>query len=237
MKNTILFDLDGTLIDVDTDEFIDQYFKLLTFYFKDDIPLEKMGPALKKAVYDMMSEVGNNKYEVFCDSFHDNLGVTNGIYEPKFQEFYLAEFDKLKPTMKRNENVGKALENLKSKGYELVLATNPAFPMLAQQKRLTWGNYKVEDFKLITSCDNSIACKPFKEYYNEILEKIGAAAQNCMMIGNDVDDDMVTTSILGLDTYLVTDNFINKKGTEYNGKKGTSSDFLIFAQSMPNCIV
>ena len=46
-------------------------------------------------------------------------------------------------------------------------------------------------------------------YYEEILENIGAKAEECVMIGNDVAEDMVAEK-LGMKVFLLTDCIINK---------------------------
>ena len=52
-------------------------------------------------------------------------------------------------------------------------------------------------------------CKPNPAYYQEILELLGAKAEECLMIGNDVEEDMVAAT-LGIKTRLVTDLLISR---------------------------
>ena len=71
--------------------------------------------------------------------------------------------------------------------------------------------------------------KPHLEYYQEILKKLNISdPKEVMMVGNDVDEDMVSSK-LGFETYLVTDCMLSRYGLEKNVKnKGTSSDFLVY---------
>ena len=47
----------------------------------------------------------------------------------------------------------------------------------------------------------------------EILEKLGCKAEDCLMVGNDVSDDMVAEK-LGMKVFLLTDCLINKENVD-----------------------
>ena len=49
----------------------------------------------------------------------------------------------------------------------------------------------------------------FFEYYKEILAKLDLKAEECVMVGNDVNEDMVAEK-LGMKVFLLTDCIINK---------------------------
>ena len=99
---------------------------------------------------------------------------------------------------------------LKEKGVRVVLATNPVFPAVATLNRIRWAGLNSEDFEYITTYENSSYCKPNPSYYQEILAKIGVEPSQCIMVGNDVGEDMVAPSQLGMKTFLLTDCLINK---------------------------
>ncbi|HBG17285.1 MAG TPA: HAD family hydrolase, partial [Firmicutes bacterium] len=52
-------------------------------------------------------------------------------------------------------------------------------------------------------------CKPNPNYYREILDLLQAKAEECLMIGNDIEEDIVA-SVLGIKTCLVTDRLISR---------------------------
>ncbi|MBQ1492474.1 MAG: HAD family hydrolase, partial [Blautia sp.] len=93
-------------------------------------------------------------------------------------------------------------------GARVILATNPLFPMVATYSRIRWAGLTPEDFELITTYDNSTTCKPNPAYYLEILEKTGLRPEECLMVGNDVGEDMVAET-LGMKVFLLTDCLIN----------------------------
>ena len=62
--------------------------------------------------------------------------------------------------------------------------------------------------------------KPNIEYFRQILTKFNLNPEECLMIGNDVEEDLIIRR-LGVKTFLVTDTMENKKGlpveTDYQG--------------------
>jgi len=124
------------------------------------------------------------------------------------------------------------IENLKNKGYTIVVATNPLFPMEAILHRIKWAGLNPEDFKLITSYENMHFCKPQLKYYKEILNMIGKSPEEAMMVGNDLEEDMVSGQ-LGMKTYLIEDCII-ARGTEniIPDYKGNLESFIKFVEDL-----
>ena len=102
---------------------------------------------------------------------------------------------------------------IKSKGYRVVLATNPIFPKEATYHRCSWAGLEKEDFELITTYDNSTCCKPNPAYYLGITKKLGVEPEECLMVGNDVSDDMVA-ELIGMKVFLLSDCLINKENKD-----------------------
>ena len=102
---------------------------------------------------------------------------------------------------------------LKESGIRVALATNPLFPAVATESRIRWAGLLPEDFELYTTYENSSYCKPNLKYYEEILKKLHVKPEECIMVGNDVGEDMITET-LGMKVFLLTDCLINKKGVD-----------------------
>ena len=66
---------------------------------------------------------------------------------------------------------------------------------------------------LYTTYENAHFCKPNLRYYQEILEKIGRRPEECLMVGNDVGEDMVARQ-LGMEVFLLTDCLINQRSED-----------------------
>lgn len=211
----VLFDLDGTLLPMDQDVFVGAYFKGLA---------TKMAPhgydpdALIKAVWAgtkaMIMNDGKKTNEVaFWDTFAGIFGEQSRGDEPKFELFYKEDFDKVQAVCGFSEKSAKVVRGLKEKGVRVALATNPIFPAIATEKRIRWAGLCPEDFELYTTYENSRASKPNPKYYADILERLRVLPSECLMVGNDVGDDMVAER-LGMRVFLLTDCIINKDNTD-----------------------
>lgn len=213
--NAVLFDLDGTLIPFEQEEFIQRYFKELLCKM---VPLGYDKDNLVKAVWAgtnaMLSNCGlkTNK-EAFFEVFYAIIQRGINDIEPLFYEFYTNEFDRVKDILKYKTDRSGFINSLKEKGVGVILATNPVFPREAVETRLSWIGLKGSDFQYITTYENSHYSKPDRNYYNEILRKTGHKASECIMIGNNTSDDM-QAALAGLEVYLVTDNLENQSGED-----------------------
>ncbi len=214
---TVLFDLDGTLLPFDQEEFIHSYFKRLAIKL---IPMGFEKDSLMKAIWTGMEAMtrndGTKTNEVaFWEVFEGLLHTKRELLEDVFRDFYLNEFDGVKEVVKESINRKSLIDNLKSKGYQLVLATNPVFPREAVATRLSWINLSLDDFSYVTTFDNSSYCKPNLGYYENILKVIGKQPEECVMIGNNTLEDMVSGK-LGITTGLITTNLENQNNYDVN---------------------
>lgn len=233
--NTILFDLDGTLLPMDQELFIRQYFKqLISHFIPKGFGPEELINGVNEGTKAMLGNDGNLKNEDrFWKVFSDNLEEDMRAYEQDFFEFYQTKFQNVKATTTSSEHAARCIKKLKDKNYFIVVATNPVFPPVATLSRIAWAGLNPEDFIHITTYDNSSYCKPNLEYYKEILEIIGKDPSECMMVGNDVTEDMCAKN-LGMDTYLITDCLINTHDLPTDQFiKGSLEDFERFVDSLP----
>ena len=121
-----------------------------------------------------------------------------------------------------------------SKGYGVVLATNPLFPLCAIETRLEWAGLGADDFRLVTHYYNSTFCKPNPGYYSEILTKINKSPGQCLMAGNSPSEDMISGT-LGMETFLVTDCLENETGMDIKPfRKGTLAELETYLTSLPD---
>ena len=130
-----------------------------------------------------------------------------------FDEFYETEFDKIKAVCGFHPAAAQTVRDLKAKGLRVALATNPIFPARATQWRMDWAGLKPEDFELYTTYENSRHCKPNPAYYRDVLATLHVQPEECLMVGNDVVEDMVAQQ-LGMQVFLLTDCLINKVGAD-----------------------
>lgn len=214
---TVLFDLDGTLLPFEQEEFIHSYFKRLATKL---VPMGFEKDTLIKAIWSGMEAMirndGTKTNEVaFWEVFEGLLQTKRELLEEVFLDFYQNEFDAVKEVVTEDINRRPLIENLKSKGYQLILATNPVFPREAVATRLSWIQLSLEDFSYVTTFENSNYCKPSLGYYQNILKAIGKQPEECVMIGNNTLEDMISGK-LGISTGLVTTNLENQNNYDIN---------------------
>jgi HAD superfamily hydrolase (TIGR01549 family) len=195
-KEVFLFDLDGTLLNIEVDEFLKYYFGALSEKFSDlcDSKEEFIGLLTASTEKMIRNDGSRSNQEAFMDDFMEKLNVEEEDEAQKikgrFDNFYQTDFRELAKYFKLDkETPAEIIKYLKSKGKKLVLATNPLFPVEAVEARLEWVNIDPTDFALITNYENMSYAKPNPEYYQEILEKIEESPDNCLMIGNDLKED------------------------------------------------
>ncbi|MDE6408320.1 MAG: HAD family hydrolase [Anaeroplasmataceae bacterium] len=215
MIKAILFDMDGTLLPMDIEVFTKTYFQKIGEYMSSyGYEAKELLHGIWKGTGAMVKNDGTlSNEDVFWKTFSLLLGKDAYKDLPLFTRFYIEKFDEIKSSCGYTKSASKLIEFLKEKNVELILATNPIFPMIAQTKRLAWAGIRDSDFSWITSYENSHYCKPNIKYYEEILSHFPYAPNECLMIGNDVEEDMVARN-LGMQVFLLTDCLINKDNVD-----------------------
>lgn len=211
----ILFDLDGTLLPMDQDQFVRAYFgRLAAKLAPHGYEPEKLIKAIWSGTAAMVKNDGSKTNETaFWDDFAQNFGQDCRRDEPVFDAFYRNEFQQVRSVCGFAPQASQTIAMLKKMGFTLALATNPIFPAIATESRMAWAGLNKSDFAFYTTYEDSSYCKPNTDYYRQVLEKLGAGPTECLMVGNDVTEDMVAEQ-LGMKVFLLTDCLINKHGQD-----------------------
>ena len=233
MIDTVLFDLDGTLLPMDQDEFVQTYMcllaKKLAHHGYDARHLVAAIWSGTKAMVENTGEKTNE--EVFWEDFRHIFGEDARKDEPLFEEFYATDFGHARKVCGFDPAAGEVVALLKERGIRVVLATNPLFPAIATRQRIRWAGLDPEDFELITTYENSRRCKPNPDYYRDVLAELGAAPESCIMVGNDVDEDILPARQLGMKTFLLKHSLLNRRGRDLSGLEqggfGELKEFLL----------
>ena len=211
----VLFDLDGTLLPMDQDAFTKSYFsnlaaKAATKGYQPDALIDTVWAGTAA----MVKNDGEKTNEaVFWELFAAKYGgdALNDI--PFFEEFYRTDFQKAKELCGFAPMAKEIVHSLKARGLRVILATNPLFPAIATESRIRWAGLEPEDFELYTTYENSRHCKPNPEYYKDIMAELNLVPEECVMVGNDVGEDMIAET-LGMKVFLLTDCLINKQNED-----------------------
>lgn len=208
MINTILFDLDDTLIGNRMERFLPRYFSLLGAYarplFADQqLLLQELMAGTQAMVQNTDPSLTNR--DVFWQQFCERTGLDMAEAEPFFDRFYDLEFPQLEPVTEAHPLAARVIEACSEQGLQVVIATNPLFPRRAIEHRLAWAGVPVErhNFALVTSYDNMHAAKPQPAYYREILEQVGARPETALMVGDNWENDVLPAIHLGLRVFWI----------------------------------
>ncbi len=208
---TVMFDLDGTLLPMDQEIFLKAYFAGLTAHMAPHgYESRRLAGSIWKGTEAMIKNDGRKTNETaFWDAFARIYGQQVRQDEPEFDQFYRTGFGEVRKVCGFSPKSREVIDLVRRKGLRCVLATNPIFPAIATRNRIGWAGLDPADFELYTTYENSSYCKPNPDYYREIFRKIGVEPEECLMVGNDVSEDMVAAT-LGCQVFLLTDCIINK---------------------------
>ncbi len=232
--DAVLFDLVGTLLPMNMDDFMQAYFKnlcvaLAPYGFEPKALVDNIWAGTAA----MVKNDGSRKNgEVFWEAFEKIAGKDITAAKNTCDEFYTKGFQNVKSATKSNPLAKNAVELARKAAGKVVLATNPLFPRQGQLTRISWIDLNEKDFDLITSYETDSYCKPNPMYYKSICERIGVAPERCLMVGNDEREDGYAAKAAGLDTYLVTDCIIPSEKYPCECMRGSFGELCDFLEGL-----
>lgn len=211
----ILFDLDGTLLPMDQETFLKAYIGGLAKAAEPHgyEPMTITSSILAGTTAMLKNDGEKTNEAVFWDALAKIYGeaVRKDIHI--FDEFYQTDFQKIKDVCGFAPQAATVISKIKEKGLRVALATNPLFPTIATESRIRWAGLDPNDFEMFTTYETSKYSKPNLNYYKEVLSELELEPEECLMVGNDVADDMIVTK-LGMNVFLLTDCLINTKNED-----------------------
>ena len=209
MTITLLLDLDETLLDTNLEVFIPSYYQKLAAHLSTHVPPDSLLKYLMLGTKKMMQseDPAHTLREVFNENFYPFLGVDPKSVQSVIDEFYDDVFPKISEVTKPIPGVVEFIEWAFSAGHRVVIATSPYFPRKATYHRLRWAGLPPEKypFPIISSYEDFHFTKPNPAYFAEVLGRLGWPDDPILMVGNDVDQDLIPAATLGLATYHSVD--------------------------------
>ena len=209
MYTNYIFDLYGTLIDINTDEESTEFWYNLSLFY-----------SFKGALY--TAEELKESYITLVKSHLDNLTDTNYPdfpLEDVFSKLYTnkniipsdeliidtAHFFRTSSIkyIKLYDNVINLLELLKKKGKKIYLLSNAQRIFTLYEMRLLGIEKYFDD--ILFSADYKV-CKPDENFYTTLINKHNLNIKNSIMIGNDYICDIEGASNVGLDSLYLHSN-------------------------------
>lgn len=205
MLKAILLDLDNTMVIFDETAFYLRFMERIVPYFDDLVPADQFRTRLLYAIRHLLKNRGEKSNQAFfLDAFCDGLdGLRQQIWT-RFTAFYDDEYDLIEVERTSPSQLADVIDQLAAWDLLMVVATNPIFPLVAQEKRLAWSGLDPGRFTLMTHMGNMSYVKPRPAYYQQICDMIGVPPEGCLMVGNDAVNDMAAGD-LGITTFLTTE--------------------------------
>jgi len=216
MPLTLLFDLDDTLLDTNLEAFIPGYFQALTQHLE-----KRVFPTvvLRSLIHGMglMNESEDptrTLQDIFETDFYDLLGIPKEELIDELDDFYDRIFPTLSVHTRQRPAAVPLIDWALACGYRVAIATDPLFPRKATYHRLRWAGFDPEQFELVSTFDDFHFTKTHPAYYAEILGRLGWPDGPVLMVGNEVQRDLIPAHRLGLKTYFIDGETASSPGFE-----------------------
>lgn len=201
----VMFDLDGTLIDVDMQVFVPLYLHRLAARLEPYAEPRRTVNTLRAAVMAMLGETsGDGSLEdLLRTMLAGELQLAWPDYQAGLTAFCREDLPELAPLVTPHPLARALVESCLVRGWRVVLATNPIFPREVIDARLAWGGLADLPFQPITSYETSRHCKPSPGFFTDLLGELGLPPASCLMVGNDTLHDLAAGRV-GMPTCLLT---------------------------------
>lgn len=220
--------MDGTLLNMGEHAFEKETLKRMNDFFEKKFPGKGkvIVTAVGCGIESMKKNDGKQTNElVYWQAFEQACGYKRAELEPLFFEFYRTDYARIGDDYVPDENMKELVHLLEAKGYQLIVATNPLVPQIANQQRVLWSGTGDVNWLEITSFENYSSAKPNVRFYQEICKRFRLEPQECLMVGNSIRDDGAAQE-LGMEFYLILNEDSAEAVQDYRGRKGSRKDLL-----------
>ena len=216
MTLTLLLDLDDTLLDTNLEAFVPAYFQALAKHMASRVSPDVMLPALisGRRLINESEDFTHTLEEVFDAEFYPRLGVSKDQLLEVIDEFYDEVFPTLGKLTSPRADAAPFIDWAFQQGYRIAIATDPLLPRKATYHRVRWAGFDPERFELVSTFEHFHFSKTHPAYYAEVLGHMGWPDGPVLMVGNDMERDIIPAQRLGLATYHIDDAPASKSGYE-----------------------
>lgn len=189
--DTLLFDLDGTLVDQFQPGSAIEFGCRVVARCWDLAPpwrIVAAGRAAHRAL--KTHRTPRTNFEVMLETFCAESGVAPEVARERVRRFFGEDFAGMAWRFRPVPGAAEAVRLAEELGFTLVLATNPTVPLPTIHQRLAWAGLADVGWAFVTHPENMTRSKPDVAYYTELLGHLGRGPERCLMIGNDFRKDL-----------------------------------------------
>ena len=215
MAKTIFFDLDGTLYSYNSGHKTGlkgayEYWKQLTGDDYDSF-LKKYAKSRKTIKRFLTGTAGSHSRVLYFQGMVEENFLTSQPYHiaELTQRYWDTFIDSIQPF----KWVEKTLQKLKDNGYRLAIITNmSAEVQFKKLHKLNLDNY----FEAVISSEEAGQEKPHPHIFFHAIDRLKANPKECIMIGDDLKNDVEVANFVGMTPILIT---IEVDNPTYDGYK------------------
>ncbi|MFT3895758.1 MAG: HAD hydrolase-like protein [Anaerolineales bacterium] len=232
MSLTLLFDLDDTLLDTNINEFVSVYFKALAKHLFGRVSPDAMVKALMHGTELMYVSENPSRtlQDIFEEHFYPALGIPKQELTDAIEDFYDNVFPTFGTMTRVRPDAAPLIDWALAQGFRVAIATDPLFPQKATWHRIRWAGIEPEKLELISTFEHFHFTKTHPAYYAEVLGRLGWPDGPVLMVGNDIDRDLLPAHKLGLKTYFVGGESAFAPG--YEAGSGSLADLRRWLESV-----
>ena len=212
MYQNNIFDLYGTLVDINTDEGNEELWKKMSMFYA--MQGANYTPAELKEQYELLCEKAKKEVIEKTKVEHPDIIIEDvflKLYKAKNVEASLelaqmtSQMFRVTSTeyIKLYDGVIDLLESLKAKQKKVYLLSNAQY-IFTYYEMLELGIIPYFDGIVISS--EELCCKPERKFYDTVIERYQLDKAQSIMIGNDLITDIKGSKEAGLDSLYIKSN-------------------------------
>ncbi|MDO5517418.1 MAG: HAD family hydrolase [Clostridium sp.] len=209
MYKNYIFDLYGTLVDIHTDEKDKSLWSKLALFYSFNNALysgKEIEEKYHEFVDDEKAKITDTEYKDFpLERVFKRLYTFKNVNPNEQLITSTAHFFRITSMeyVRLYEGAEDLLKKLKSKGKKVYLLSN-AQRIFTIYEMKSLGIEKYFDDIFISS--DNFACKPYKKFYMNLINKHDIDVNESIMIGNDLISDIKGAQRCGIDTLYIKSN-------------------------------
>lgn len=205
MLKAVLFDLDGSLLQMNEPKFVAKFAHLVNLKFANKgYDYDEISQVFWKAVERVYKNDGSKlNIDVFWDHLVEHYGEDVLKEKSTVEEYYNNEFKDVKTEFYPNPIAKEIVKFVNENNLLCILATQPIFPLIGVINRMDFVGLEESDFTYITNMENSKFTKANPKYYKDLLEKFNLKDDEVIMFGNHYYEDGESTLVNNIKTFLI----------------------------------
>ncbi len=181
----VLFDLDGTLLDIDGEGFLDAYIDALMDWWRPDDATAFRQAVMAASVPIFAPHPGRTNGEVFRSHLAAHLGTTPADILARLRRFHHESLATLRFPARALPEARACVLHCLDLGLRIAVATTPIYMPEVIGLRLKWAGLADLPWELVTDSERMQTCKPHPAYFAEAAGQLGLQTQRCVMVGDD----------------------------------------------------